>query len=220
MPPSHLERLRRAATAARATETDPAPVETLLVEGGQHSWLYEFPTYRRTVASFLATALGGPMSAEDAGRIAAETAADRIPDGETRFAAVADEPGGLRTLARVALPGATQPAIRDEVTLVAAASAPLLPSHDRRRDRPGRPMTDPVWAAIDGKRAIRRFDERPLEPAHLDRILRAGRRSGSSKNRQRWDFIVVPRSSPPAGAGGGRGRSPPTSPAQRSRSRS
>jgi len=28
------------------------------------------------------------------------------------------------------------------------------------------------------------------EPAHLDRILRAGRRAGSSKNLQRWTFIV------------------------------
>ena len=52
-------------------------------------------------------------------------------------------------------------------------------------------MTEPVWAAIDGKRAIRTFSERPLDPAHLERILQAGRRSGSSKNRQRWDFVVV-----------------------------
>ena len=37
---------------------------------------------------------------------------------------------------------------------------------------------------------IRAFADRPLEPAHLDRILAAGRRSGSSKNLQRWDFIV------------------------------
>lgn len=51
-------------------------------------------------------------------------------------------------------------------------------------------MTDPVWAAIDGRRAIRSFTDRPLEPDHLDRILHAGRRSGSSKNLQRWDFIV------------------------------
>ena len=52
-------------------------------------------------------------------------------------------------------------------------------------------MTDPVWAAIDAKRAIRTFADRPLDPAHLKRILDAGRRSGSSKNRQRWAFIVV-----------------------------
>ena len=48
----------------------------------------------------------------------------------------------------------------------------------------------PVWAAILGKRAIRTFTPEPLAPAHLDRILEAGRHAGSSKNRQRWTFIV------------------------------
>lgn len=47
-----------------------------------------------------------------------------------------------------------------------------------------------AWSAIRSKRAVRRFADRQLEPAHLDRILRAGRHSGSSKNLQRWDFIV------------------------------
>lgn len=47
-----------------------------------------------------------------------------------------------------------------------------------------------IWRAISTKRAVRDFGDRPLEPGHLDRILRAGRRSGSSKNLQRWDFIV------------------------------
>ncbi|HYU51006.1 MAG TPA: nitroreductase family protein [Candidatus Limnocylindria bacterium] len=47
-----------------------------------------------------------------------------------------------------------------------------------------------VWAAIAGRRAIRRFADRPLEPDHLERILQAGRRSASAKNEQRWDFIV------------------------------
>ncbi len=49
---------------------------------------------------------------------------------------------------------------------------------------------EPVWDAIRTRRAIRRFADRPLEPAHLERILHAGRRSGSSKNLQRWAFIV------------------------------
>lgn len=49
---------------------------------------------------------------------------------------------------------------------------------------------DPVWAAISGRRAIRSFEDRPLDPAHLERILRAGRRANSSKNQQRWAFIV------------------------------
>jgi nitroreductase len=48
----------------------------------------------------------------------------------------------------------------------------------------------PVWEAIAAKRAIRRFSPEPLAPAHLDRILRAGRHAPSSKNRQRWTFVV------------------------------
>ena len=51
-------------------------------------------------------------------------------------------------------------------------------------------MTDPVWAAISTLRVVRRFDDRPLEEVHLDRILEAGRHAGSSKNLQRWTFIV------------------------------
>ena len=54
-------------------------------------------------------------------------------------------------------------------------------------------MTEPttsVWQAISTMRVIREFADQTLQPEHLDRILRAGRRSGSSKNLQRWDFIV------------------------------
>jgi nitroreductase len=48
-----------------------------------------------------------------------------------------------------------------------------------------------TWTATRTKRVIRRFEDRPLAPDHLDRILEAGRHAGSSKNQQRWDFIVV-----------------------------
>lgn len=48
-----------------------------------------------------------------------------------------------------------------------------------------------VWDAVRRKRAIRSFEGRPLEPEHLARILDAGRRAHSSKNQQRWAFIVV-----------------------------
>jgi nitroreductase len=48
----------------------------------------------------------------------------------------------------------------------------------------------PVWEAILHRRAVRRFTDRALDDADLHRILAAGRRSGSSKNQQRWDFIV------------------------------
>ena len=47
-----------------------------------------------------------------------------------------------------------------------------------------------VWEAIVGKRAIRQFTAEPLAPDDLERILQAGRHAGSSKNRQRWTFIV------------------------------
>ena len=49
---------------------------------------------------------------------------------------------------------------------------------------------DPVWRAVRTKRVIRRFEDRPLDAVHLDRILHAGRRAASSKNLQRWEFIV------------------------------
>ena len=48
-----------------------------------------------------------------------------------------------------------------------------------------------VWQAISTKRAVRTFAERSLTADQIERIVRAGRRSGSSKNLQRWDFIVV-----------------------------
>jgi len=48
-----------------------------------------------------------------------------------------------------------------------------------------------TWQAIDSIRVVRHFQERPPEEAALKRILNAGRRAGSSKNLQRWAFIVV-----------------------------
>lgn len=48
-----------------------------------------------------------------------------------------------------------------------------------------------TWQAINSVRVVRRFADRPLASEHLDRILNAGRRTGSSKNEQVWAFIVV-----------------------------
>jgi nitroreductase len=48
-----------------------------------------------------------------------------------------------------------------------------------------------TWRAINGIRVVRKFSEQPLAPEHVNRILNAGRRAGSSKNEQRWAFIVV-----------------------------
>jgi alpha-beta hydrolase superfamily lysophospholipase len=109
VPVRHLARLEEAVRRSRAGQPHAAPVETLVVTGGQHSWLYEDPGYRRTVARFLAMACGGPLEPDTAGDVAAATPANRIPDAEMRFAAIEDEPGGFRTLAQVALPGATRP---------------------------------------------------------------------------------------------------------------
>jgi nitroreductase len=47
-----------------------------------------------------------------------------------------------------------------------------------------------AWQAVSTKRMVREFADRPLDPEHLVRILNAGRRAGSSKNLQRWEFIV------------------------------
>jgi nitroreductase len=48
-----------------------------------------------------------------------------------------------------------------------------------------------VTAAIAGQRVVREFSPEPLAGEHLAAILEAGRRAGSAKNLQRWDFIVV-----------------------------
>ena len=108
VPLSHMERLAGAARAARVADPTAAPVEILVVNGGLHSWLYEDPGYRATVATFLTRAFGGPLDPEDAAARAVETDAERIPDIESAFDAIKGTPGGLRTLASVALPGATR----------------------------------------------------------------------------------------------------------------
>ena len=54
----------------------------------------------------------------------------------------------------------------------------------------GRQGAGPVEAAVATKRAIRRFADRPIDDALVTRILDGGRHAGSSKNQQRWTFIV------------------------------
>jgi nitroreductase len=48
-----------------------------------------------------------------------------------------------------------------------------------------------TWQAINSVRVVREFTDRPIDAEHVDRILNAGRRAGSSKNDQRWAFIVI-----------------------------
>ena len=47
-----------------------------------------------------------------------------------------------------------------------------------------------TWDAIRSRRNVRQFADRPISPEDLDRILEAGRRSPSSVNGQRWDFVA------------------------------
>jgi alpha-beta hydrolase superfamily lysophospholipase len=109
VPVGHVRRLETAAREARAGDAAAAPVEALVVEGGHHSWLYEFEEYRRSVASFLARTLVGPLDPEAAGDAAAAVLAERLRETEIPFRTVVPGGGGIRTLVRVALPGATQP---------------------------------------------------------------------------------------------------------------
>ena len=48
-----------------------------------------------------------------------------------------------------------------------------------------------TWQAIDSIRVVREFSDRPVSDAEVERIVNAGRRAGSSKNLQRWDFVIV-----------------------------
>ena len=48
-----------------------------------------------------------------------------------------------------------------------------------------------TWDAIRARRNVRQYSDRPIAPENLDRILEAGRRSPSSMNEQRWDFVLV-----------------------------
>lgn len=48
-----------------------------------------------------------------------------------------------------------------------------------------------TWEAITSRRNVRSFTREPIAEEHLNRILEAARRTPSSMNQQRWDFIVV-----------------------------
>lgn len=48
-----------------------------------------------------------------------------------------------------------------------------------------------TWDAIRSRRNVRSYEDRPISDDDLERILEAGRRTPSSSNEQRWDFVVV-----------------------------
>ncbi|HEY3551781.1 MAG TPA: nitroreductase family protein [Gaiellaceae bacterium] len=48
-----------------------------------------------------------------------------------------------------------------------------------------------TYLAIASKRDVREYSDAPIPDEVRERILDAGRLTGSSKNRQRWEFVVV-----------------------------
>jgi nitroreductase len=47
-----------------------------------------------------------------------------------------------------------------------------------------------TWEAIRARRNVRTYQDRPIPPGDLDRILEAAWRTPSSMNEQPWDFVV------------------------------
>ena len=76
VPVAHLGLIAQAAWSTRCGPSA-ARVETLILPGFGHRWLYEAADARQRVASFLAQALGGPVTPETAGELAAACVVER-----------------------------------------------------------------------------------------------------------------------------------------------
>lgn len=48
-----------------------------------------------------------------------------------------------------------------------------------------------TWDSITARRNVREYTDEPIAKSELDQILEAARRTPSSRNQQRWDFVVV-----------------------------
>ena len=75
VPVEHLALLAEAARDTRRTSG--AAVESMIVPEYGHRWLYEPADVRRRIASFLAGSLGGLVTAEKAGKLAADCVVER-----------------------------------------------------------------------------------------------------------------------------------------------
>lgn len=142
VPVAHLGRLRRV-TAEVGREA-----ETLEIAGGQHSWLYEFPAYRRTVAAFLARALGGPLEPAEAAARAEAVDARRLPDTVRPPTQIEQEPGGFRSLARIAAPLGRSRAVTEGAATDASPDAEL-PGADELNPDGLNPDGLPAGTSID-----------------------------------------------------------------------
>ncbi|TFH38196.1 MAG: nitroreductase family protein [Anaerolineales bacterium] len=54
-----------------------------------------------------------------------------------------------------------------------------------------KPQKNAIYEAIEGRRSIRRFEQRPVEPAVLHKMLQAASRAPSAHNRQPWRWVIV-----------------------------
>ena len=131
VPAWHLGRLVRAAESGRqqriARGLPPGgPIEQLLVPDGHHSWLYEDPTYRATIARFLARSLGGPLEPAAAAAAAVAVDARRIPEPDESFGAVTYAPTRRRTFAELVGARRAAPIVmpQDEPAATPTESAP------------------------------------------------------------------------------------------------
>jgi hypothetical protein len=143
--------LARLVAARRAARPD-AVTETLLVEGGRHSWLYEFPEYRAAVARFFTAYLGGPYTPDEAAEIAAAVPAERLPDPE-RLTTLDEEPGGFRSLARVLRRHESAASTTDGATApgptALGPTVPRIAAEESATDRSTAALPDPA-ATIPG----------------------------------------------------------------------
>ena len=48
-----------------------------------------------------------------------------------------------------------------------------------------------AWDAISARRNVRQYQPEPVSEEDLNRIVEAGWRAPSAKNRQPWDFVIV-----------------------------
>ncbi len=48
-----------------------------------------------------------------------------------------------------------------------------------------------VMQAIEARRSVRKYEDRPVEQEKLDRVLEAGRLAPSARNEQEWRFVAV-----------------------------
>lgn len=106
IPIAHLRRLVRRARRSRAGDVAAAPLDVLELPGADHSYLYEIPAYRASIARFLARWLAGPIAPDAAAAAALAVEVERPPERRHGFSALEDEPGGLRTVWRAIRAGA------------------------------------------------------------------------------------------------------------------